>query len=330
MSVAAELPLPDEGVHQEPGDPVLQFVWFPGMSYGRRILLVSGLVVLGLFLQVLVYSAWVGAPLLLAALLLSWVVGLDNKVDRRGFHHDVAWETVPFDRVRTIQALDRKSKSWDWSLFDITSAGGCVMFFLAGGFLAFLVMGFLGSADRTIATIVGVDGGLLILAQWFNGMRFTFRQPDLMVKVDHVLKVERLAGGLGGDRVLQAQLQMQGRDELRIPTDLKLTVDFAEPPEGFLGVQAQVVLNRVQGTPYPYFYAVVLSREGNDLFEHAEGIALPEGVIRERRTQDGVDIVILRQATTKTSGYHTKPKVSAKILRLALETANRHLKQRRA
>ena len=37
----------------------------------------------------------------------------------------------------------------------------------------------------------------------------------------------------------------------------------------------------------------------------------------ERKTDKGVDVVVVRQATTKTSGYHTKPVVGARLPSIA-------------
>ena len=305
-------------------EPALQFSLLKRLSYRRRLLIVALLAAAGLALQVSFLSFWAGLPFLLAAVICSWVVGFDNKLDKRGFHHDVAWETAPFDRVATILRLDRAAHRWDFSLLDISNPMGCGIFL--AGLLGAILLAFLAAAraGQPAAMIVGGDMVLLILAQWFSGMRSRFRQADLVIKAEHALAVmETMRDEVEKDGELRAQLRMGGKGEQRAPSDLKLSIHYPEAPAHFLGVQGQIVLNRVQGRPYPYFYAVVLARQGHGLFAAAKKVHLPGGVIRETKTQKDVDVVIVRQQTTKTSGYHTKPEVSCRILRTALEVARR-------
>jgi hypothetical protein len=175
-----------------------------------------------------------------------------------------------------------------------------------------------------LAWIVGVDSLLLVLPQWFSGMRGIQRRGDLVLKATHVSQVlEGLSDAdlRGGE--LSARLHMVGPDEERVPDNFKLAVAYPDGPEGFHGVQAQAVINRVQGTGYPYFYACLVAQEGLGLLKKGRPASLPDEVICETETKDGVDVVILRQQTTKTSGYHTKPDASLRILRTALDTASR-------
>ncbi|MHC4547788.1 MAG: hypothetical protein ACYTEZ_03340 [Planctomycetota bacterium] len=313
-------------VRQEEREPALQFSLLRRMRYRTRLVVVGLFALAGLALQIAFLSFWAGFPCLLAAVICSWVAGFDNKLDKRSFHHDVAWETAPFDRLATIRKLDRAGRRWDTSALDVTNLLGGLIFglLLVGALLLATAVSHYVSERAGI--IVGGDAVLLLLSQWFSGMRARFRQADLMVKVDHVLEVmEPLRREVEGHGELRVQLLMRGKDDQRVPGDLKLSVQVPEAPAHFLGVQAQIVLNRVQGTPYPYFYAVVLAREGHGLFEDVAKVALPRKVILETQSQKDVDVAILRQRTTRTSGYHTRAPVSRRILRTALEIAAVHL-----
>ncbi|MHC4816433.1 MAG: hypothetical protein ACYTF8_00035 [Planctomycetota bacterium] len=306
----------------EAQEPTLQFSLLKGVSYRRRLLVVTILAAVGLLLQVLFLSFWAGVPFLLAAVICSWVVGFDNRLDKRRLRHDVAWETAPFDRVETILRLDRAGRRWDFSLLDISNLTGCGIFLAALTGAALLAILAAAEAGLSAAMIVGGDLVLLILAQWFSGMRAGHRQADLVIKAEHDLAVMRtMRAEVEKEGELRVQLRMGGKTDDRAPTDLKLSIHYPEAPAHFLGVQAQIVLNRVQGRPYPYFYAVVLAREGHGLFAAAKRVQLPGGVIREKKSQGDVEVSIIRQQTTKTSGYHTKPDVSCRILRTALEIA---------
>jgi hypothetical protein len=303
-------------------EPTLQFSLFKGASYGRRLLIVGLLAAAGLMLQIVFFSFWAGAPFLVAAVIGSWVVGFDSQLDKRSFHHDIAWETAPFDRVATILRLDRAGRRWDFSLLDISNPMGCGIFLAGVAGAAVLVLYAATQASPAAAMIVGGDFGLLILAQWFSGMRSRFRQADLVIKAEHVVAVMRtMREEVEKEGEPRVQLRMGGKDAQRAPSDLKLSVHYPEAPAHFLGVQAQIVLNRVQGRPYPYFYAVVVTRQGHGLFAAAKSVELPDGVILETKSQKDVDVAIVRQRTTRTSGYHTKPNVSCRILRTALAIA---------
>ncbi len=154
-------------------------------------------------------------------------------------------------------------------------------------------------------------------------MRGVQRSADLVLKAHHVTPVCR---GISREDLegceLSARFHMIGEADERAPDNFKLVAEYSETPEGFHGVQAQVVINRVQGKGYPYFYACIVADEGLKLFNRAQpDEPLPEEVIREEQTEDGVDVIVIRQRTTRTSGYHTKPARSVEILKHALAVA---------
>lgn len=304
---------------RETEDPVLSFSFVKKLSYRTRVIWTGALALTGIALQIATLSVFAGIPFLIGALLLSWVAGIDNKVDRRSFHLGRAWESVPFDRVLEISRLDAKISKWDTSLLDVTSIPGALIW-LFSGFALFTASGFVATlAGANAGFIVFVDGILLLMPQWISGVRTVFRQGDLSIKVNHLLALERsVRSAIKKHGELVAQLLMSGRDNQRVPSDVKISIRYEDAPSHFYGVQGQVVLNRVQGTPYPYFYAVVVAKEGHDLLDVAERVRMLPNIILETKTQKGVDIAIVRQHTTKKSGYHTKPETSTRILRTAL------------
>ena len=173
----------------------------------------------------------------------------------------------------------------------------------------------------TFRIIFAANCTLLLVFQWMNGMRRVHRQPELVLKAAHLvatadgLRDEALGGGKLG-----AQMLVRGDEEKNMPMGAKVTVTWPDGPDWFYGVQGQVVINRVQGKPYPYFYAVLVARQGHDLIESTDGMSLPSKVIRETQQKKGVDVVIVRQRTSKTSGYHTKVGTSRSILRAAIRS----------
>ncbi|HEC12331.1 MAG TPA: hypothetical protein ENI80_03635 [Acidiferrobacteraceae bacterium] len=313
----------------ESKDPAISFRLFKSLPIKQRMYWVAAFIALGLILQIALLSALPGLPFIFIAILLTWVVGFDNKID---FHHmrvDSGWEQVDFSRLKDIGQLDTDIKHWDTSLWDLSNAKG-LMGFLFVGVLILLTWWGLWEISIPLGNIIAADGALLLISQWFNGMRRVDRRPDLVLKVDHLLKtVEQYQemGTLTGK--LGAQLLLNESQDQRVPVDAKAMVTYPDGPEYLYGVQSQVVINRVQGRPYPYCYSVIVAKAGHDLIKQTQHLRLSSNIIRETQTKDGVDVVIFRQRTSRTSGYHTKVKTSALILGAALQNAEAYIDSHR-
>ncbi len=317
---AAPAPLPPESQ-----EPVLQFAVAKRLGYRKRMLWVAVLVGVGMVLQLVTLNVVWGIPPIAAAVLLSWVVGFDNKLDRRGLRSDRAWRRVHFKRLASIVDLDEDIGRWDSSAFDVSSVGGCFAFVLALGGIAVGTIFSAAVVGTDIAAIVAFDGFALLAVQWFSGMRTVHRKPDLVLKAQHintVVQSKRKAIDAAGE--LHAQLLLREADAGATPEDARLLIDFPDAPGDLLAVQGQVVLNRVQGKPFPYFYCVVVADAGGGLAKLAEPLAPGgDGTTIEVKSEKDVDVVVVRQTTTKTSGYHTKPPVSRRLLGTALQIATR-------
>lgn len=313
---------------EEKTEPALAFRVFKSMPYPTRMLIVSGLVVLGILLQFLFVRFWPGAPFLLAAFVLSWVKGFDNKLDSRTYKADSDWETVEYERLGEILALKKKINRWDSSLWDISNGKG-IVFFIFVVFVGYILLQIFGAHKTAAYPIILGDAGLLILTQWFNGMRYVDKQPDLILKTEHLVKTvehlrryEILNGEIG------AMLLLAASDKGLTPQGVKITVRFPDAPEDFFGVQSQVVINRVQSKAHPYCYSVVVAKKGKKLFRAIERLDPPPGCIFETDTKGNADVVIIRQRTSRTSGYHTNVDTSAMTLASALQIAETWFKQR--
>ncbi|MCA8913447.1 MAG: hypothetical protein KDB82_17235 [Planctomycetes bacterium] len=309
-------------------EPVIKFLLLPKMSYKARLLLLAALVLVGLGLQAAFLSAWWGAPFLLGAVLFGWIRGFDNRLDFRSYHHGGEWKRTEIDRIRDILVQDRKMQDWDASLLDFTSPLGALCFFVAVAVV--LIAAFvIGSYSPDVGWIVVLDGLLLIVLSWFNGMRAVHRKPDLVLKAKHMDAVlASLPTSMYQRADFKAQMLVEGKDEQQVPMDFKLLVEFKDSPPGFYGVQSQVVINRVQGAGYPYCYAcIVAASELNMLDRIGSTHRLPAGLIKEEQRKKDVQVLVIRQHTTSTSGYHTKPGTSVSILITAVRMAEEFLKQ---
>ena len=137
--------------------------------------------------------------------------------------------------------------------------------------------------------------------------------------------------------------EVAGRDESRTPIGARVFVRFPDGPEDFLGLQYQVAINEVQGSNYPYLYAVIVAQKSfrlldEPLAEYRRRLTPanePGGLLgflgltstKDRLTieegrEDEVDVIIIRQHTTKQSGYHTTPAAITNLARTAWEMAS--------
>ena len=129
-----------------------------------------------------------------------------------------------------------------------------------------------------------------------------------------------------------------------MPINARVFIRFPDGPSDFLGVQFQVALNNVQGTNYPYLYAVIVAKKEFELLEQylvtvrtriqrkadeqkKSGLLAmfqyeEKGKLTiESSRESDVEVIVIRQHTTKQSGYHSKPEAIQHIARAAWHSA---------
>ena len=111
----------------------------------------------------------------------------------------------------------------------------------------------------------------------------------------------------------------------QVPVDVKAAIRFPDGPPGFLGLQMQIAINSVQGSDYPYFYGVLVAQP---TFGDLRVAPPPRGMVVEPSRDADVNVAVVRQATTKKSGYHTDHGAARRILAFALEQAREQLRPR--
>jgi hypothetical protein len=296
---------------------VVIFKVWPSLVYRTRLLASLGLIVAGLVIQLVTESFAAGAILIAAGNLLLLVSGYHNRVEFGKFDPAAEWTRVELERLAELRKLDREIRQWDVSSLDVSNPLGAVVFILVAlglGALAFLFPG--------PARILALDAALLLLPHWLTGIRSVLRLPNLLVKVETLHSVfDQARDDLGKHKV---HLLMLLRGEgTRVPDDVKIRVDPAGKHEDFLGLYGQVVLNEVQGKSYPYFYVVLVARRGFGLTDVYRAYSVPGGITSEFKLQDEVEVLVIRQTTTKTSGYHTESWMATSILQEGLRLAER-------
>ena len=300
----------------------VRFYLAKNLSYNLRVNLMLILLVVGFGLQILLMNAAYGAFFLLAGVVLVLVKGYDSRVRIKGFSLDPNWKTVSIDKIQEIEQLRKRSRRWDSDALDISNPLGIFSLILIGGpaLLASVLLGSLAN-DIRVTIILAIDIVIFMVPLWFSVMRFILKQPNLAIRVKVILGLYEVFETikLEGDEFRPALMLTKGDEGESVPIDARFSIRLPNSPEGFYGLQTQINLNVVQGTSYPYFYCVLAAKPGFGISSFKHSIALKKDMICEYQEGLDAEVLVIRQKTTRKSGYHTKDRRCADILKVAVE-----------
>jgi hypothetical protein len=268
--------------------------------------------------------AVVGLVLVLAGHVPLWVRHQSNAPGGATPDHEEVWAPVEDDWLERVEELEGRGARWDTTPWDLSNVLG---FFVLVGILILLGVAVVGAG-----AVLGLDAfirlaaaaPLLVVPLWLNGLRTTWNPSELRKKGEALAIARAEADRLGGvdfDPVPMLALR-EGRTG-RYPVDARLMLRPArEDDSGFLGVQVQVAMNNVNGTDYPYLYAVVLGKGDFRMppvspRTHRGGAE----IVFERDESEGVRFLVVRQHADRQGGWHTEPDHIRAIVAVALEKA---------
>lgn len=301
----------------------LRFV-IPLSDLRTRVLLAGALFAAGVALWSLFPLAGaVGLALILLGHLLLWVRRQTTAPGGATPKHEEVWAPVEDEWLARVEALERRGEAWDTSPWDVTSLRlGCPVLLLALALTGALTMasGFWRGPDAFLR--VGLAALVLLVPLWLNGIRTTWNPSELRKKGRALAVAREVAAGFVEFEPVPMLALRQGRRG-QYPVDARLMLrPTEEKPPGFLGVQVQVAMNNVQGTDYPYLYAVVLGKTpfrlppARSRHRHSGGSV---ELVYERGRNEGVDFLVVRQHADTQGGWHTEPAHIREIVTTALE-----------
>lgn len=300
----------------------VRFHFAKSLPYNARISLTLLLLIVGFFLQLLFMNPVYGIPFLLVGIGLVLVKGYDSRARIKSFDLDPSWKTVTIDEIQEIEDLRKRNRKWDSDALDISSPLGFFSLVFFGGLVLAVAVG-LGilSDDFRVTAILAVDTAIVLVPLWLSGIRRILKQPNLAVKIKIIqnLHEEFTALKKEDEKFKPALMLATGKESGTVPVDARFSIAFPDSPEGFYGLQAQINLNVVQGTSYPYFYCVLAAKPGFGLSPYKDKIELADKIICEYQRDSRAEVLVIRQYTTKKSGYHTKKPKCTEILSVALQ-----------
>jgi hypothetical protein len=305
---------------------VIFHIW-KSLDYGKRMLLAILAVLLGGFLQFYAYVnnltndfvLTLSVLIIFTGNLLLIVKGYNNKIKLDKYTAEKDWVKVDEEQLNKIVNINKKTKSWDTSSLDITNFLGVFVFILVVGILALVGESNLFQSSFARKVIV-LNTIVLFVPHWITGVRRITTTPKLVNKINLFKYLMSGFKQLLREDTLDYLVYVQGKDEM-FPRDVKMKIKFKDQPDDFLGMYAQISINNVNDRDYPYFYVVLVAKAQSEILKHIfDKIETPQKVIKEYKTEDDIELIVIRQRTTKTSGYHTKPKSMVYIFNAGMES----------
>ncbi len=267
-------------------------------------------------------------PFLLGAGVLLWVpwttIGRPRQVKKK------EWDPVTH---REFELLKEKAEVSEKFSKGKSIKVGVLVFFLF--FLPFIIPLMVANIKDKFLLWGILDSGFLLLVVLSSGWVSLWTPGNLDVKAEVLWPILKLLEEKGGFQISPQLLVGQVKSGKKVPVDAKIFAVPEQAPSWLMGIQFQVSVNTVQSKPYPYFYSVIILKPGTlrELFGFSAlrstkkkfpwllercGID-DEKLVVELQRQKEVDVIIIRQKTTKSSGYYTDDRRSREIFEEALE-----------
>jgi len=299
----------------------IRFYTLKGLSYTARMIIYLSSIVIGFIVQIIMFKAWPGAVFLIIAGIINLIRGYKSKIDLKAFNADSNWTQVDMKKINDVDAFNSKLSKWDMDALDISNGKGFFMFILSimGLWIISIILRRFSVSSEALA-IFAFDAIILIFPLWFNGLRLIQKQDVLCIKTGLVKSMEAFFNTIkkDGEDFKPALMLVRDKSGKSIPTDCRFTVSFKDMPKDLYGLQAQININSVEGANYPYFYCVIAAKTGFGLKKYIDYIHCPKNIVISHEADSEAEVIVIRQHTTKTSGYHTKINVCKTILEIAL------------
>ena len=227
------------------------------------------------------------------------------------------WERVTFEEFN--KAVERIKSMKKWEGF---STGGRITLVVVVTFLGFFILPAMAAIFSTFMVLLLVDFYFLFVPLFISGSRSAWIPANLEIKINTLSRVSQFEFVRTHPNIKLQPYLLIGKEQTNsnFPLDTRLMIEFPKASTDFIGVQVQVSINKVGSTAYPYAYAVIIAKKSMNL-PMKDKFSTNKNIVYEYQVQDEMDILVIRQFTTRTSGYNTDDKVIAAIVSQAVGTS---------
>lgn len=301
------------------------------LSFKYRVLLSFLLGFFSLVLQTSGVSFLFWTPVLILAAALIWVKSV--KVEEEFSGREREWKEVTLREFKRAFEKARKARKLSTTGF----FSRLMVVFIAGFFLLIFIPFLTDSFLEKGVLYLFLDAAVIFLAVFLSGERRIWSPGDLYLKLKTLLIAYNMIKEEAGFVFIPQLLIEKDRKGRMLPVDAKFFVRAQDAPDWLIGLQFQVSINVVQNKKYPYLYSVIIlksgrlseilnteKRRGKRVSSTMEALKSLCGnheskiIMREEANPD-VDVVIIRQMTTKTGGYYTDKEAINKIVNYSLD-----------
>jgi len=293
-------------------------------SFINEVVIPAMVVMAGVIIQI-TWSAFIGLIVIIVGFFIGMSAGWSADPRLNFCPKLSSAATKRWVQATSTEVVKLKSKMKAVENFN----SGC--FAALGRFLFSIMVFIIGMSSIGILT-AGMPGyfqedmfGIALIDMVFLGLWYFWIcvpstwKPDLIEFKLPVFEslLSRLPGEGMGNWTREYQLELSKSEKGEVPTDMKLLLKPPKAPKEFLGVQAQVAINR--GGPYLYF--VVITRPALE-------ISMPDAsksTVLERKNDKEVNILVIRQYANKQGGYITSSEDQARLLSIAKNAADESL-----
>lgn len=271
------------------------------------------LVGVGFLLQLTTKNILAGLPFIIACLILNLLRGISIK---RVSAKKLTWQEVTPAKID--QVLEQCKRIKKFRSKDAGCIIGVIVLVIFGLSFGLPILSILVRLNFAFITTI-INALILFGGLAFSGRRSAWMPRALDIKAEIVKRM--LNSGIV-KKYPQAKvvpyLEVGESKQGSFPNDTRIMVKFEDSPKDFIGLQGQISINSVKGRHYPYFYIVLLAKHSFNLQKKFGKQSFDKLVVERKQTSE-VDVIVIRQRTTKTSGYYTDPGIQDYTLKTGLQ-----------
>ncbi|OPX18158.1 hypothetical protein BXT86_02720 [candidate division WOR-3 bacterium 4484_100] len=295
------------------------YLIFDRISPQLRGLLSALLIATAFFLQLDSKNILVGIPFIVGCLVLNLMKGIRIK---RVTAQKSEWREVTPAKIE--QVIDQCQRIKKFTTFGIGAIITYIIFIFFLLTFGFPLLTLLAIPFPLIATFF--NAFILFSGLIFTGQRRAWMPVGLDIKARIVKRMMESpilrAPSLKAIPFLEIGIHKDGS----FPQDARILIKFLDAPKEFIGLQGQISLNTVGARKYPYFYVVMIAQPEFGLLKKFKAPSIKKLVI-EKKGGGEVDVVVIRQHTTKRTGYYTNEAVQDYILAQGIRLCRSVLEQ---